>query len=113
LVAKRKLIKIGDGVGIILPTKLLAHFNAAVGDTLDAKVTADGFDLTKADPSCDDQMTTARDVMGKRKQALSELKSLPSPRRNVFDRLRRADAVCLPDIDVRRHHHGHRRNACQ
>jgi putative addiction module antidote len=74
MVTKRKLIKIGDGVGIILPKKLLARMNASVGDMLTATVTADGFDLKKADSNFDDQMAVARGVMVKRKQALSELK---------------------------------------
>lgn len=74
MVTKRKLIKIGDGVGIILPKKLLARLNAAVGDSLNATLTADGVDLTKAHANFDGQMKVARDVMAKRKQALSELK---------------------------------------
>jgi putative addiction module antidote len=71
---RRKLIKVGDEVGIILPKKLLAHLKAGVGDTLIAIETADGFDLTKANANFDQQMTVARDVMANRKQALSELK---------------------------------------
>jgi putative addiction module antidote len=74
MVTKRKLIKIGDGVGITLPKELLARMNASVGDMLNATLTADGFDLTKADANFDDQMTVARNVMAKRKQALGELK---------------------------------------
>lgn len=71
---QRKLIKIGEGVGIILPKKLLAHLKAGVGDTLSAKVTDDGIDLVLADGNFDRQMAASRDVMAKRKQALSELK---------------------------------------
>jgi antitoxin component of MazEF toxin-antitoxin module len=35
---KRKLIRVGDEVGIILPKKLLAHLKAGEGDTLSATV---------------------------------------------------------------------------
>jgi antitoxin component of MazEF toxin-antitoxin module len=74
MVTKRKLIKIGDGVGIILPKNLIARMNASVGDMLTATVTADGFELKKPDSNFDDQMAVARGVTARRKQALSELK---------------------------------------
>jgi antitoxin component of MazEF toxin-antitoxin module len=73
MVTKRKLIKIGDGVGIILPKNLIARMNASVGDMLTATVAADGFELKKPDSNFDDQMAVARGVTAKRKQALSEL----------------------------------------
>jgi antitoxin component of MazEF toxin-antitoxin module len=69
-----KVIKIGDGLGIILPKKLLAHLKAGVGDTLTATVKADGVDLVLADVNFDQQLASARDVMAKRKRALSKLK---------------------------------------
>ena len=71
---QRKLIKVGDEVGIILPKKLLAHLKAGVGDTLTATVKADGVDLVMADVNFGQQMATAREVMVKRKRALSKLK---------------------------------------
>jgi putative addiction module antidote len=71
---KRKVIKIGDGAGIILPKKLLAHLRVSVGDTLSAVVTADGIELAVADANFDHQMAAARDVMARRKQSLRELK---------------------------------------
>jgi putative addiction module antidote len=74
MIIQRKLIKVGDEVGIILPKKLLAHLKATVGDTLTATVKADGVDLVLADANFDQQMAAARDVMAKRKQALNELK---------------------------------------
>jgi putative addiction module antidote len=74
LTMQRKIIKIGDELGIILPKKLLAHLKAGVGDTLNATVTDDGIDLVLADTNFDQQMAVARDVMARRKQALSELK---------------------------------------
>jgi bifunctional DNA-binding transcriptional regulator/antitoxin component of YhaV-PrlF toxin-antitoxin module len=49
MIMKRKLIKVGDDVGIILPKKLLAYLKAGVGDTLSATVTADGVELVLSD----------------------------------------------------------------
>lgn len=71
---QRKLIKVGDEVGIILPKKLLAHLKATVGDTLNATVKADGVDLVMADVNFGQQMAAAREVMAKRKRALIKLK---------------------------------------
>jgi putative addiction module antidote len=73
MIMERKVIKIGDGAGIILPKKLLAHLRASVGDTLSVVVTADGIELAVADANFDHHMAAARDVMAKRKQALGEL----------------------------------------
>jgi antitoxin component of MazEF toxin-antitoxin module len=71
---QRKIIKIGDELGIILPKKLLAHMRAGVGDTLNATVTDGGIDLVLADGNFDHQMGVAREVVARRKQALGELK---------------------------------------
>ena len=70
----QKVIKIGDGLGIILPKKLLSHLNVTVGDTLVATHTTDGVELAKPHSDFDHQITTARDVMAKRKQALGAMK---------------------------------------
>ena len=70
----RKVIKIGDGLGIILPKQLLSHLNVSVGDTLVAKQTTGGVELAKLHSDFDHQIATARDVMAKRKQALGEMK---------------------------------------
>jgi antitoxin component of MazEF toxin-antitoxin module len=59
MIMERKLIKIGDGVGIILPKKLLALLDASIGDTLTATLTADGVDLIKADANSDHQIDVA------------------------------------------------------
>lgn len=71
---QRKIVKIGDGLGIILPRKLLSHLKASVGDTLVATPTGEGFELAVAEANLDHQMAAARDVMVKRKKALTELK---------------------------------------
>jgi putative addiction module antidote len=71
---QRKVIKVGDGAGIILPKKLLVHMKASVGDTLIATVTADGVKLALEGANFDHQIAAARNVMANRKQALRELK---------------------------------------
>jgi putative addiction module antidote len=71
---QQKVIKIGDGLGIILPKKLLSHLKASVGDTLVATHTSDGIKLALEGANLDHQMATAREVIAKRKQALAKLK---------------------------------------
>ncbi len=70
----RKVIKVGNGFGIILPKKLLSHLKASVGDTLVATHTAGGIELTLEGANFDHQRAAAREVIPKRKQALGKLK---------------------------------------
>jgi putative addiction module antidote len=68
-----KLIKIGNSTGVILPKDVLAHLNLAQGDEVSVVKQADGIALKSADPDFDQQMATARDVMGRYRNALREL----------------------------------------
>lgn len=68
-----KITKIGNSAGVILPKELLAHLNAAAGDSLSVVVTPRGIELSAAEPDFDAQMAAARDVMARRKRALREL----------------------------------------
>jgi putative addiction module antidote len=68
-----KITKIGNSAGVILPKELLAHLNAAVGDTLSVVLTPRGVELSAAEPDFDAQMAVAREVMARRKRALREL----------------------------------------
>lgn len=68
-----KITKIGNSAGVILPKELLAHLNAAAGDSLSVVVTPRGIELSTAEPDFDVQMAVARDVMARRKRALREL----------------------------------------
>lgn len=68
-----KITKIGNSAGVILPKELLAHLNAAAGDSLSVVVTPRGIELSTAEPDFDAQMAAARDVMARRKRALREL----------------------------------------
>ena len=68
-----KITKIGNSAGVILPKELLAHLNAAVGETLSVVLTSRGIELAPAEPDFDAQMAVAREVMERRKRALREL----------------------------------------
>lgn len=68
-----KITKIGNSAGVILPKELLAHLDANAGDTLSVVLTAQGIELSAAEPDFDAQMAAARDVMARRKRALREL----------------------------------------
>lgn len=71
--APLKITKIGNSAGVILPKELLAHLNAATGDTLSVVLTPRGVELSAAEPDFDTQMAVAREVMARRKRALREL----------------------------------------
>jgi putative addiction module antidote len=68
-----KITKIGNSAGVILPKELLAHLNAAVGETLSVVLTPRGIELATAEPDFDAQMAVAREVMARRRRALREL----------------------------------------
>ncbi|WP_110299723.1 AbrB/MazE/SpoVT family DNA-binding domain-containing protein [Blastomonas natatoria] len=68
-----KLIKIGNSTGIILPKDVLAHLNLSQGDEVSVVKQADGIALKSADPEFDKQMSAARDVMARYRNALREL----------------------------------------
>lgn len=68
-----KLIKIGNSTGVILPKDVLAHLNLAQGDEVSVVKQPDGIALKTVDPEFDNQMATARDVMGRYRNALREL----------------------------------------
>lgn len=68
-----KIRKIGNSAGVVLPKELLAHLDAAVGETLSVSKTPHGIELSVRDPEFDAQMAAAREVMARRKHALREL----------------------------------------
>ncbi len=71
--ATLKITKIGNSAGIILPKELLAHLNASVGEALSVVTTPRGIALSAVEPDFDAQMAVAREVMARRRRALSEL----------------------------------------
>jgi putative addiction module antidote len=68
-----KITKIGNSAGVVLPKELLAHLKAQVGESLSVVTTPAGIELSVAEPDFEAQMAVAREVMARRKRALSEL----------------------------------------
>lgn len=68
-----KLIKIGNSVGVILPRDILAKLGLDVGDTLSISDVPGGVTISRYDPAFEQQMTAAREVMKRRRNALREL----------------------------------------
>lgn len=68
-----KLRKIGNSVGVVLPTEVLAKMRAGLGDTLHLTETVGGIRLTPYDPEFEKQMDVARTIMRKRRNLLREL----------------------------------------
>ena len=68
---KLKIRKIGNGVGVVLPTELIAHLGVQVGDSLVVTRTASGIELHATET--DAQLAAARLVMARRRRALGEL----------------------------------------
>ncbi|HEX3972471.1 MAG TPA: AbrB/MazE/SpoVT family DNA-binding domain-containing protein [Stellaceae bacterium] len=68
-----KLTKIGNSTGVILPKEVLAKLNVEQGDTVYLTEAAGGMRITPYDPDFERQMTLARRVAKKRRNALREL----------------------------------------
>jgi putative addiction module antidote len=68
-----KLRKVGNSVGVILPQATLDVLHVDEGDTVFLTASSVGFRLTPYSPEFESQMTVARKIMKKRKNALREL----------------------------------------
>lgn len=68
-----KVRKVGNSLGLILPKDVAAKLRLSEGDTLYLTETKDGFRLTPYDPAFEEEMTAARRIMKKRRNALREL----------------------------------------
>jgi putative addiction module antidote len=68
-----KLRKVGNSVGVILPQATLDSLHVDEGDTLFLTESAEGVRLTPYSPEFERQMTVARKIMKKRRNALREL----------------------------------------
>jgi len=60
-----KIVPIGDDLGVVLPPEVLAQLRAELGDTVKLDETDGGYCLSKGQPSLDDMMAAAREVMRK------------------------------------------------
>ena len=68
-----KLIKIGNSTGVILPKDVLARLGVEPGDTLSVTEVPHGIEMRRHDGGFEEQMTAAREVMKRRRNALREL----------------------------------------
>ena len=68
-----KVIKVGNSSGVILPKEVLAKLGVGIGDSLDIVDGPDGMSVRRHDAGFAQQMAVARDVMKRRRDALSEL----------------------------------------
>jgi putative addiction module antidote len=68
-----KIIAIGNSAGVILPKEVLAQLGVNKGDSLSVVVTPNGIELSAYDPTFDEQMKIARNIMARYRNALREL----------------------------------------
>lgn len=70
---KVKVTAVGNSMGILLPKEALGKLNAERGDTLYLVERPEGYTLTVYDPEFEEQVTAARSIMKRYKNALKEL----------------------------------------
>jgi putative addiction module antidote len=70
-----KITTVGNSVGIVLPKELLARLRLEKGDFLYATEVPDGVKLTPYDPTLEEQLAAATQVMRKRRSLLRKLAS--------------------------------------
>ncbi len=68
-----KLTQIGNSVGVVLPKEALAALQIGKGDTVYLTESPDGYRITAYDPEFAKQMSTAEDIMKRRRNVLREL----------------------------------------
>ena len=68
-----KLTAIGNSTGVVLPKEITAKLGLEKGDIVFLTESPDGYRLTPYDPDFEKQMTAARKIMKKRRNALREL----------------------------------------
>jgi putative addiction module antidote len=68
-----KLTQIGNSVGVVLPKEALTSLKLGKGDSLYLTESPEGFRITAYDPDFAAQMTTAEDIMKRRRNVLREL----------------------------------------
>jgi putative addiction module antidote len=73
VIAKLKVIQVGNSLGTTFSKELAARLKVNKGDTLFVTEAPGGYLLTPYDPEFEAQMTLARKIMKKRRNALREL----------------------------------------
>ena len=70
MVAKLKVVKVGDCLGVTISRTIAAALKIEEGDTLFLTEAPDGFRLTFCDADSEAQMESARKIMKSRRDAL-------------------------------------------
>jgi putative addiction module antidote len=70
---KVKVTPVGNSMGILLPKEALNKLKAERGDTLYLLEGPEGYTLTPYEPDFEEQVTAARGIMKRYKNALHEL----------------------------------------
>jgi putative addiction module antidote len=68
-----KVTQIGNSLGLILPKEAVSLLNVEKGDTVILTSAPGGFRITANDPSFEERMEVARQIMKRRRNALREL----------------------------------------
>jgi len=71
--AKLKVVKVGNSLGVILPKETVERLRVGKGDALNCVETRGGIELTPYDPGFEKKMAVARRVMRRYRNALREL----------------------------------------
>ena len=70
---KIKVTTVGSSTGVVLPKEVLTRLRVGKGDLIYVTETPNGVELTPYDPAFEQEMETAREVMGRYRNALREL----------------------------------------
>jgi putative addiction module antidote len=73
IMLKVKVTTVGNSVGVVLPKEVLTRLHVAKGDTLCVTETPDGIELSPYAADFEADMTAARKVMRRYRNALREL----------------------------------------
>jgi putative addiction module antidote len=71
--AKLKVVKIGNSLGVILPRQTAEHLGVGKGDALNCVEKQGGIELSAYDPGFEKKMAVARRVMRRYRNTLREL----------------------------------------
>ena len=73
MVAKLKVVRVGNSLGATFTKELTAKLKVEKGDTLFVTEAPGGYRLTPYDPEFETQINQARKIMKRRRNALREL----------------------------------------
>lgn len=71
--AKVKITTVGSSTGVVIPKEILARLQVGKGDVLYVTETPRGIELSPYDPAFEQEMTAARKVMRRYRNALRQL----------------------------------------